>query len=91
MRNKVLATLSAIAIAAVTVQAASAGERQKTRKPAQPSAGAAQRHCDRAIPQFQCCVDRAAGSGRISLFRRLVGPGRALTDWRGSPAVTFIR
>jgi len=40
MRNKLLATLSAIAIAAVTVQAASAAERHKVRKPAQPSATA---------------------------------------------------
>jgi hypothetical protein len=40
MRNKLLATLSAIAIAAVTVQAASAAERQKIRKPAQSSATA---------------------------------------------------
>ncbi len=40
MRNKLLVTLGAIAIAAVTVQAASAGERQKVRKPAQPSATA---------------------------------------------------
>ena len=40
MRNKLLATISAIAIAAITVQAASAGERQKTRKLVQPSATA---------------------------------------------------
>lgn len=40
MRNKLLATISAIAIAAVTVQAAAAGERQKTRKPIQPGATA---------------------------------------------------
>lgn len=40
MRNKLLATLSVIAIAAVTVQVASASERQKTRKPARPSATA---------------------------------------------------
>jgi len=38
MRNKLLAAFSAIAIAAVTAQTASAGERHHTRKAARPSA-----------------------------------------------------